>query len=479
MRILFSLLLTFYTLYAASGDDAVKSAIVKIYSVHKSYNYLEPWSSSIYRSSGSGSIIDGNRILTNAHVVANATFIEVKHFGETKRYIAKVIAVSHQADLALLSVVEAEFFEGITPLKINSLPKMRQKISIYGFPAGGSALSISDGIVSRVEHFRYKHSGETFLAVQVDAAINPGNSGGPAISKGSIVGIVMQNIPRAQNIGYLVPTTLIKHFLEDIKDGKTDGFASLGVVTQNLENAAIQKYYGIEGKESGQLVTYLTYNEDHHGLKVGDIITAIDGHNIENDGTVEFRKNEFTQYKYFIDLHQMGEEVKLDVVRKGKKFTIPITLQYTVNELLLVKILQYDKMPTYFIYGGYLFAPLSNNLLSQSKGIPMRLKMYTRQWPSLERRDIVVLIKVLADESNRGNHRLRFWPVEKVNGTKVRSFKHFTQLIRKAKREFITLEDEDGYQVVIDTNTAKTHQKELLKRYNIPRPYSSDCANAD
>jgi S1-C subfamily serine protease len=462
------------TLFADYSGDQTKEAIVKIYTVHKSYNYLEPWNTSIHRSSGSGSIISGNRILTNAHVVANHTFIEVKHFGETKRYIAKVLAVSHQVDLALLSVEDKEFFKDITPLEINSLPQMRQKISIYGFPAGGSALSISDGIVSRIEHFRYKHSGEPFLAIQVDAAINPGNSGGPAISEGSIVGIVMQNIPRAQNIGYLVPTTIIKHFLEDIKDGKTDGFASFGIVTQNLDNAAIQKLYGVQGKETGQLVTYLTYNENHHGLEVGDIITAIDGVNIENDGTVEFRKHQFTRFKYFIDKHQMGEDVELDVVRNSKKFRTSLTLKNTVNELLLVKILQYDKMPTYYIYGGYLFSPLTNNLLG-NKNVPMRLSLFTRQWPSEERQEIVVLIKVLADDSNRGNHHMRFWPVEKVNGIAISSFMQFATIMQNSKDEFITLEDSDGYQVVIDTDAAKTHQKDLLKRYNIPSAFSEDC----
>ncbi|MEA3523327.1 MAG: trypsin-like peptidase domain-containing protein [Campylobacterota bacterium] len=461
-------------LFAELNEDKIKEAIVKIYTVHKGYNYLEPWNTSIYRSSGSGSIISGNRILTNAHVVANETFIEVKHFGETKRYIAKVLAVSHQVDLALLSVEEAEFFKDITPIEIDSLPTMRQKISIYGFPSGGSALSISDGIVSRVEHFRYKHSGEPFLAIQVDAAINPGNSGGPGISDGKLVGVVMQNIPRAQNIGYLVPTTIIKHFLEDIKDGTTDGFASLGVVTQNLDNAAIQKFYGVRGSDTGQLITYLTYNENHHGLKVGDIITDIDGHNIENDGTIEFRKNEFTEFKYYIDQHQMGEKVELDIVRDSKKLKISLQLKNTVNELLLVKILQYDKMPTYYIYGGYLFSPLTNNLLG-NKNIPMRLSLFARQWPSKEKQEVVVLIKVLADDSNRGNHHMRFWPIEKVNGISIRSFEQFTQIMQHSKEEFITLEDSDGYQVVIDTNASKTHQDALLKRYNIPSAYSENC----
>ncbi len=68
----------------------VKESIVKIYTVSKNPSYTTPWNSSISRSHGSGSIISGNRILTNAHVVADETFIEVKRHGDTKKYEAEV-----------------------------------------------------------------------------------------------------------------------------------------------------------------------------------------------------------------------------------------------------------------------------------------------------------------------------------------------------------------------------------------------------
>ena len=216
IKLLVFALLLFSTLVA---QESVKDSIVKIYTVSKIPNYSTPWNSNIRRSHGSGTIIDGNRILTNAHVVANEPFIEVKRYGQTRRYEAELEFISHQADLAILKVKDSTFFEGTKSLQLGTLPEIRQEITVYGFPMGGNSLSVSTGIVSRIEHNRYAHSREIFLAIQVDSAVNPGNSGGPAISDGKVVGVVMQQISKSQNIGYLVPTEIIEHFLDDIKEG--------------------------------------------------------------------------------------------------------------------------------------------------------------------------------------------------------------------------------------------------------------------
>lgn len=218
-----------FLLLSVVSANSIKESIVKIYTVSKIPNYSIPWNSSIRRSHGSGSIILNNRILTNAHVVANETFIEVKRHGQTKRYQAEVEFISHQSDLALLRVKDESFFDNTTPLELGSLPEIQQKISVYGFPLGGNSLSVSTGIVSRLEHHTYAHSRENFLSIQIDAAVNPGNSGGPAISDGKITGVVMQQITKSQNIGYIVPCVVVNHFLEDVKDGLYDGFANLGV----------------------------------------------------------------------------------------------------------------------------------------------------------------------------------------------------------------------------------------------------------
>jgi len=465
----------FTLLQAQSQEDMTKQAIVKIYTVSKKLNYQEPWASSIRQSTGSGTIIDDNYILTNAHVVANETFLEVQRYGQRKRYIANVVFVSHQSDLALLKVKDKGFFEGVTPLTFGALPKVEESIVVYGYPMGGSTLSATSGVVSRIEHHWYAHSGERCLAIQIDAAVNPGNSGGPALSNGKIVGVVMQVITNSQNIGYLVPVSMVKHFMEDIEDGRYDGFPELGITTQKLENPTVKAYYGLDENTTGKLVADVVYNAPVAGIvQKGDIITSIDGHNIEDDGTVAFREHEYTDFGYYVDMHQMGESVKLEIIRKGTKMMLEAELTRIPDDVLLVKTTQYDAMPSYFIEGGYIFAPLSRNLLLSTKINRLKLSYFATQWPTKKKKEVVVLLKVLASKMSRGHNDFKMWAVEKINGETFDNFNTFYHKMKRFKGQYIVLEDKDGVELVIDTKKAKEHQGEILKKYNIEFDKSID-----
>jgi len=470
-------LLVLLSIMLSFGEaQSIDSSIVKIYTVSKSTNYLEPWNSSIQRSSGSGSIISGNRILTNAHVVANETFIEVKKYGDTKRYQAKVLEVSHDTDLALLEVDDKEFFKNTTPLEFGVLPKMQDKVTVYGYPMGGHTISVSTGIVSRIEHNRYAHSGKHFLSIQIDAAINPGNSGGPTISNGKIVGVVMQGITFSQNIGYMVPVDIIQHFLKDVSDGKRDGFPKLGIMTDKIENPTLKKYYHLEEDAGGIIVVDIVHNSILKDvLEKEDIITAIDGHKIESDGTVEFRDKQYTHFKYFIDVHQYGDDVSLDILRNGKKMALKATLPKTSStEHSTYAQLEYDKMPSYFMLGGYVFSPITKNLLNASMNPMLGLRYGATKFPTKEKQELVVLLKVLASSHSRGDYGISMWHVEKVNGKEFKDFKEFYDLVIKSSDEYVVLEDEDGAKVVIERKQALDTETELLKRYSIKANKSDD-----
>lgn len=460
------LLLLFCTLVLSNAS--VKDSIVKIYTVSKIPNYTIPWNSSLRHAHGSGTIIAGNRILTNAHVVANETFIEVKRYGETKRFEAKVEYISHQVDLAILKVKDKNFFKGTKSISLGTLPKLQQKVTVYGFPMGGNALSVSTGVVSRIEHTRYAHSQESFLAVQIDAAINPGNSGGPAISDGKIVGVVMQQIKQSQNIGYLVPPQIVQHFLDDIKDKKCDGFSNLGISTQNMENETLRELYKMSQTQSGVMILDIAEKSSLHNLlQKGDILLSIDGHTIENDGTVEFVEEQFTSYMYYVDKKQLGQSIKLTLLRDGKVLHLSVVLRTIADDDLLVKTLEHDVMPRYFIYGGYVFTPLTRNLLLNSRSTLLQLRKASGEWATKERDEVVILLKVLADKSNRGNHSFSLWMIDKANGKSFQNFKEFTQLIKENKNEYLILENEDGVKVAIDRQKAKEVESTILKRYSI------------
>lgn len=464
-------------LASANGkiDSQTKQAIVKIYTTAQVPNYQMPWMSSVQNSTGSGSIIEGGYILTNAHVVENQTFMEVQRYGQRKRYIAKLYKVSHQADLALLRVEDPSFLEGVVPLKFGGLPQVEQKIVVYGYPMGGSTLSATIGVVSRVEHHSYVHSGEMFLSIQIDAAVNPGNSGGPALSGGKIVGVVMQGIARSQNIGYLVPVSIVKHFIEDIEDGTYDGFADLGVYTQKLENPALRRYCKIDHNITGKLVDKVAYRSTLNGvIKAGDILTSVDGYNIENDGTVAFRKDEYTDLHYAVDAYQMGDKVPLGVWRDGKHVDLNATLKYTSNDLYLVKTTRYDVLPSYFIYGGYVFAPLTRNLLASLGGRNVALSSFASQTQTKEKTEVVLVLRVLASDMTRGNTNFGMWAIEKLNGETFKDFKEFVQKLQSIKEPYIMLEDGDAFKIIIDTAEAQKKQKALLRKYSIEYDRSVD-----
>src|SRR3989339_1401531 len=145
--------------HCADINDAIKKNVVKIFVSGRSANYYNPWQYYGQDSwTGSGFILKGGKILTNAHVVSNQVFMQVKKAGNTKKYTAKLEFVAHDTELALLKVDDPEFYSGSDGLEFGELPYQQDKLIVYGFPTGGDELSITEGIVSRIEVQKYVHS---------------------------------------------------------------------------------------------------------------------------------------------------------------------------------------------------------------------------------------------------------------------------------------------------------------------------------
>lgn len=461
----------------------VKEAIVKVYAVHNPPDYYNPWNMEGPRAVvGSGCIIEGKRILTNAHIVSNQTFLQVRRYGEAELHQAHVIAVSHQADLALLGVDEPSFFEGVEPLEIGELPEVQDKVLVYGFPIGGDTLSITSGVISRIEHQPYVHSSLSLLSGQIDAAINPGNSGGPVIVDGKVVGVIMQGIPESQNIGYMVPAPIIKHFLTDIQDGRHDGFPSLGILMQNMRNSDLRRYYKMPSGQTGVLVTRVFPGSPADGkIKPGDVLLSIDGYKVANDGTVEFRPRERTEVSYVVQLHQVGEQVSVEVLRDGQVLAMQIDLNRSWDLNWLVPLEQYDTLPSYYIYAGIVFCPLSKNLLNiwgndwYNLAPKELVSILSDNVPEVEGEQVIIILRVLPADINDGYQDMVFSVVEKVNGKRVRSMRDLVAFIEGDDSEpYVLLETKNKRQIVLDRAKALESQQRILSIYKIREDRSPD-----
>ncbi|MBW2076440.1 MAG: serine protease [Deltaproteobacteria bacterium] len=467
---------------APSGwaKGGTKEAVVKIFNVYNRYDYDEPWKMQRQkRRSGTGCIISGRRILTNAHVVADQKFIQIKKAGEARKYIAEVAIVAHECDLAILRSTDDSFFSGVRPIEIGSLPEVQDKVAVYGFSEGGDELCITEGVVSRIEHRKYTHSRAYLLTCQIDAAINSGSSGGPVIKDDNVVGVAFQ-AGSGENIGYMVPAPVINHFLEDIRDGKYDGIPGLGISWQKMENPDLRLRYGMAGHQTGiQVNTVYPHSPARGLLRSGDIILSIDGQNVENDGTIEFRPGERTFFGYPVQNKHMNEQVALRILREKSPMDVVITLTTPMNFGQLVPDERYDEPPTYYIIGGLVFEPLTLNYLKTWKkwylNAPSNLlNYYFRGEPTEDRREIVVLVKVLADEINVGYHNWKNTVIATVNGRNIAEMRDLVEAFESNTGPYHVMVDELGYRIVLERRKVEENHERILRKYRISSDRSRD-----
>jgi S1-C subfamily serine protease len=462
----------------------LEEATVKIYAVYSEYDYDMPWQlAGQDRGVGSGCIISGNRVLTNAHVVANQTFIQVKRAGHAKKYSAAVEIVAHECDLALLRVDDPSFFSGVKPLALGTLPRMRDKVAVYGFPVGGEELSITEGVVSRVELTRYSHSGAGLLTCQIDAAINPGNSGGPVIKEGKIVGIAFQGYVFAQNIGYMVPAPVIDHFLRDSSDGSYHGIPSLGIAWQDMENPGLRTHFQMSEKQNGVLITYIAPEAAARGkLQIGDVLLAIEGDPIANDGTISFRGTERIQFAYAVQHKFIGETVRCRILRDGRAMDVTIPLSTRLDSGRLAPYTQYDKAPTYYIAGGLVFQPLTLNYLqvwNKMADVPVHLaNYYYHGRQSEDRRQVIVLTKILGDELTVGYDDFKDHVIIRVNGKEISTTTDLVKAIEGNEGKYHVLMDEWGGELVLERAKTDQAQRKILEKYKIDADRSADLRGA-
>lgn len=465
---------------AYAAIEVALDAVVKIFTVASSPNYFLPWQNKPQREiTGSGFVIHGRRILTNAHVVADHTFVLVRKHGSPTKHRAEVLAVGHECDLALLTVESEEFWEGMNFLEFGNIPYLQEAVAVVGYPQGGDNISVTRGVVSRVELTQYVHGASHLMAIQIDAAINPGNSGGPAIMNEKVAGVAFQNLSGAENIGYIIPVPIIEHFMADVNEqGKYIGFCTLGLSCQPTENVQLREHLKMPPGLTGVLVSKINpLSDSHRVLKKDDVIIAFDGVPIANDGTVHFRNRERITFDHLVSMKKADATGAVRVLRDGVQHEFHIKLGPLQT---LVPVHQFDKLPSYFIFAGLVFTPLTQPYLHEYgddwyNTSPRRLcERALTATPKKHGEQLVILSQVLMDDINAGYERLAEYQVKKVNGVEVDNLKHLCQLVEGCTEKNIRFDLDDERVVVLNFQAGKDATSRILTRHRIPSAMSAD-----
>ncbi len=471
------------------AQDQIRDLVVKIHAVHNVPDLLRPWTRNPPQHvKGSGVVIDGKRILTSAHVVRYAGQIYVQPNQSADRIPAHIEAMTPAMDLAVLKLEDESFFDHRGSLAFaEDLPRVKDSINVYGYPTGGSELSVTQGIVSRIEftEYYYQTSG---LRIQVDAALNFGNSGGPAVSNGKLVGLVFSLIQNAQNIGFLIPVEEIKLFLADIADGVYDGKPQMNDLIQTVENDALRQKLKLPAGTHGVMVSEPYRDTPDYPLKEWDVITKICNTPIDDEGKVEVRYDLRLSSAYLVQRCAKDGFVPLTVFRDGKFLQInePVATQ---REMVIPYLMA--KEPRYFVLGPLVFSQATQDFLERlgnqrpaafgPGASPLVIRRYDK--PAFPDEEIVVVASpMFPDRITKGYDDPHRAVLSEVNGMPVKNLRHLMEIVRDNRDPQITLKFANSGSLTHETMVflrkdllASTNR--ILEENGIRHPYSPDLRN--
>ncbi len=456
-------------------NGPVQKSLVRITTTAVEPDYRAPWNAgALQRGVGAGFVISGNRILTNAHVVANSRYITVEREGDPNKYPAKVQFVANDCDLAIITVASQDFFKDMIPLKFGGIPALESTVSAYGYPIGGERMSVTTGIVSRIDFQLYTHSSvDQHLAIQISAQINPGNSGGPVMQDGKVVGVAFQGYSGevAQGVAYMIPTPVIKRFLEDISNGRYDRYVDLGITYSKLQNPAQRKFLGLKDDDRGVLVGTVVQAGPSYGiLRTGDVLLAVDGHPISSDANVEL-DGEREQFEEVVERKFKGDSVTFDILRDKQPLNVTIRLYSPWPYLILGH--SYDVRPRYVLYGGLLFQPLNLDLLEAYRIGDLRVRhffeYFVQEQIYLKHPDVIVLTNILPDPINTYLAPYRDRIVDEVNGKKIWTLEDLAKAFAEAPEQVVIRMIGEGPPLVLDRKQVEAARERIMARYNVTK----------
>ena len=436
----------------AAGPDVkpavIENAVVKVFATTLRPDPFKPWARQAPREvTGTGVIVEGNRILTNAHVVLYASQVQVQANQSGERISANVAGIAPGIDLAILRLEDEALFASRRPIaRSNALPDVKEPVLAYGYPTGGSSLSITKGIISRIEFVPYNRP-VSGLRIQIDAALNPGNSGGPAVSGDKMIGLAFSQLGGAQNISYIIPNEEIDIFLADVADGKYDGKPAIYDEFQKLENPSLRAFLHLNKSVTGVLVKEPYGTDPGYPLKRWDVITRIGETPIDEEGMIRLGDHLRVQFQYFVQRIAKQGTVPLTLVRGGREMTVELPAHRA--RPMLIDDLR-GAYPSYFVFGPLVFSVVTTQFvdglanpqwLSQMslRGNPIVTRRGDR--PDAQRENLAVVSSPLFPHKLAKGYKSPFGlVVDTLNGRPVKSLNHLVEALRDSKDELIRIE---------------------------------------
>ncbi len=457
-------------------------SLVRVNVTGQPYDYFRPWQKKAPVSKRAlGAVLSKGRVLVTADLVANQNYVELERAESGEKTAANVDVIDYEANLALLEPTDKNFLAGISPLEVASDTVVGDRIAAWQLEPTG-ALVATEGLVTTIQMTKYPADVGQFLTYRISLPMQYRENSYtiPLVKNNKLAGLLLRYDPRSQLID-AIPAPIITHFLKEAEGEHYRGFPSVGFSFFPTRDPQLRKYAGETDKAGGVYVTNVEPNTPamKAGMQVGDTITAIGNHEIDQNGNYVdslYGKIEFTN---LISAHSYsGDILPFQIQRAGKPMELKVTLEHRDAKDYVSPPYSLDDAPNYIVLGGLIFQELSRQYLKEwgpnwQREAPARFVYFDRFQSELfpgEQRRIVILSQVLPANNTIGYDEVSYLTVTKVNGQEIKSLKDLAAAIKQPiDGGFIKIEtEEDPKQIELDVKDVAAEAPDLQENYGIP-----------
>lgn len=464
-----------------TAEPSRQLSVVRVNITCQAWDYLRPWGkkSPISRRAV-GAVISGNRVLVTGEFVANADYVEFETPEGGQKAPARVEAVDHEANIAILTTDDTNFLKPFPPLELTTA-SVGDTLSVWQLESNG-ALLVTRGSMTNAEVARYPMEDFTFLVYRMSAPLQFRESAFtvPVVKDDKLVGLIMRYDAQS-NSSDIIPAPVIEHFLKDVAKPPYKGFPRIGMAYSSTRDPQFRRFMNIpDSVPGGVYVTDLRKDgpAERAGIQPGDILFRVDDQAVDQDGNyADPLYGKISVNNILSTRHFEGDEIKLSILRNGETKELPLRLTHRPSTDYVVEPYTIDRAPKFYILGGLILEELSRQYLKEwgadwMKKAPDELVHIDREQNDLfpdTKQKVVFLSRVLPSDATIGYEQLRHLVVTKINGVEIHGLDDIQGAVEKSTDGLIKIEfSTDPGTIYLDSAQVASSEDNLMKAYRLP-----------
>lgn len=462
-------------------DKASNRSVVRVNVTSQVYDFSRPWlKRAPFSRSALGVVLEGCRVLVTAELVANHNVIELEMAETGRKAPASLVAVDYQSNLALIETSDKAFADELVPVTVTAEAKPGDRIQIWQLESNGLLVQ-TDGTVTTVTLDRYPDEISYLMTYRIAVSLQYRDSSFvvPVVLNGALAGLLTRYDTKTQS-GQAIPGPIIEAFLTRVEKLPEPIFPYIALSYAMMRDPELRAFTKLPNDKGGVYVTDVAAGSwgETAGLKKGDVILAIDGMEIDQDGSYQDPKHGKLELEHLLSGGAaVGQTRTFLIWRDGVPTEIKATLTGKKASDFVSPPFIVDEAPDYEILGGLVFQELSRSFLKQwgqnwRTAAPQKLVYLDEFQGELfrgQKRRIVFLGQVLPSNGTLGFESLGSQVVSRINGVDIRSLDDVRRAIAEPSNGFHRIEFEDSPRMIfVDADQVKREEPEIRKAFRIP-----------